>query len=59
MENEVDEYEDVHEENEKQDDDPAYCVGGFYAPGGVLLGADGGVEELGSCLGGDGICFLL
>jgi hypothetical protein len=45
VENEVDEYANVHDEDEEQDNDPGSGNTGLAA-GGVLLGFEGGVEVL-------------
>jgi hypothetical protein len=48
MEGEVDKDEDVHEEDEKEDDYPAFG-GGVDAAGSILLGFDRRIEVLRGC----------
>jgi hypothetical protein len=47
VQDEINEHEEVHDEDQEEDGHPGAGGGGFDAPGGVLLGAEGSVEELG------------
>jgi hypothetical protein len=59
MEDEVDENENVHQEDQEQDNDPASCSSVFDTARGVLLGSDRRVEVLALILVDDGMCVVL
>jgi len=58
VEEEVDQDTDIHEEDEEEDDHPAFGVG-VDAAGGVLLGGHGGVEVLGLEVVEEGVSKVL